>query len=142
MKGVPLESRQLPSLKSVLTTALILFLIGAVGLTLLFILTVPTLGPRWLLFFLTTLVVSGIALPFTYLLNRRLADRLPVSAAILVREALFFGIYIDLVIWLQFGKVLNFALGVFLLAGFVIIEALLRWRERNRFTPDAEDEES
>lgn len=134
-----MESRQIPPFKSVLTAGLILFMIGAVGLALLFIFTVPTLGPRWLLFFLTTLAFSGFALPFTWPLNRRLSNRFPVSAPILVREALFFGIYVDLLIWLQFGKVLNFALGVFLLAGFLLIEAILRWRERTVFIPDMDE---
>jgi hypothetical protein len=135
------DSKQLPPFNAILTTALILFISGAVGLALVFIFTVPTLGPRWLLFFLAILVISGVALPFTWLLNRRLvAANFPVSAAILVREALFIAIYVDLLVWLQFGKVLNFALGVFLLVGFGLVEALLRWRERTRFSSDAVDE--
>lgn len=136
-----MDSKQLPPFNAILTTALILFISGAVGLALVFIFTVPTLGPRWLLFFLAILVISGVALPFTWLLNRRLvAANFPVSAAILVREALFIAIYVDLLVWLQFGKVLNFALGVFLLVGFGLVEALLRWRERTRFSSDAVDE--
>lgn len=136
-----MDSRRLPPLHSILTVSLILFLVGAVGLVFLFIFTVPTLGPRWLLFFLTTLAFSGLSLPFLWQLNRRLAVRLPTSASVLIREAIFFGIYIDLVIWLQFGKVLNFALAVFLLAGFVIVEALLRWRERSQFNPGSEEDQ-
>jgi hypothetical protein len=133
------DSRQIPPFSSVLTTALILFFTGAVGLTLIFIFTVPTLGPRWLLFFFIPLVFSGIILPFVWLVNRRLSLRLPFTPAILVREALFIGVYFDLVIWLQFGKVLNFALAVFLLAGFATVEVILRWRERNLFTIDTDE---
>jgi hypothetical protein len=136
-----LDPRQVPPFKSILTTALILFFAGTIGLVLIFTLTVPTLGPRWLLFFLIPLVFSGIALPFVWLLNRRLANRLITSSVILVREALMFGIYVDLLIWLQFGKVLNFALAFFLLAGIGAVEALLRWREQSGFrTGAAEDE--
>jgi len=135
-----LDSRQVPPFTAILITALILFFVGVTGLVLIFTLTVPTLGPRWLLFFLVPLVFSGIALPFVWLLNRRLTDRLVTSPAVMVREAVFFGIYVDLVIWLQFGKVLNFALAFFLLAGFTIIEALLRWREQSRFNAGIEEE--
>ncbi len=131
-----MESNQLPPLRSVLILALILFLMGAVGLVLIFTLTLPTLGPRWLLFFLTPLTFCGLVLPFLWQFNRRLSVRFPTSAAVLVRESLFIGIYVDLLIWLQFGKVLNFALAVFLLAGFIIVEGLLRWRERSKFNPN------
>jgi hypothetical protein len=113
--------------------------VGILGLVLLFSLTVPTLGPRWLLFFLITLVGCGLALPGAYFLNLRFPSTPPADANILIREALWVGLYLDLVIWLQFGKVLNFALGVLLLAGFALIEFLLRLRERNRFTPGSEE---
>ena len=121
-----------------MAVSLILFLSGAVGLILLFNLTVPTLGPRWLLFFLITFVFSGIALPPAYYLHLRFPGKAPSGSVVLIREALFFGIYVDLLIWLQFGKVLNFALGFFLFAGFALIEFILLWRERARFNSDAE----
>ena len=81
----------------------------------------------------------GLALPGAYFLNLRFPSTPPADANILIREALWVGLYLDLVIWLQVGKVLNFALGVLLLAGFALIEFLLRLRERNRFTPGSEE---
>ena len=134
-----MDTKQLPPFRPVPITSIILFGIGAVGLTLIFLLTLPTLGPRWLLYFLTPFLVCGLVLPFTWILNRRLAHRLPPSGSILVREIVFFGIYVDLIIWLQFGEVLNFALAVFLLAGIILIEILLRWWERNRFNAGQEE---
>ncbi|MHC1739673.1 MAG: hypothetical protein AB9897_01020 [Anaerolineaceae bacterium] len=135
-----MESKQPSSFQAVLITSILLILIGGVGLILLFNLTVPTLGPRWLLFFLGTLLCSGLVLPFAYFLNLRFPSNPPAGTSVMVREALFVAIYVDLVIWLQFGKVLNFAIGVFLLAGFAMIEFLLRWRERNRFSPGSNEE--
>ncbi len=135
-----METSSYPSFKPILITSLILLGVGIVGLGLLFSLTVPTLGPRWLLFFLTTLVGSGLALPAAYFLNLRFPSNPPAAASVLLREALWVGLYLDLVIWLQFGKVLNFALGALLLLGFALIEFLLRLRERNRFTPGSEEE--
>lgn len=134
-----METRQLPPFKAILITSLILFGIGVVGLFLLFSLTVPTLGPRWLLFFLITLIGSGLALPVAHFINRRFPSNPPAQASVLIREALWVGIYIDLIIWLQFGKVLNFALGALMLFGFALIEFLLRLRERNRFSPGTEE---
>lgn len=135
-----METRHPSAINGILVTSLLLILIGGVGLFLLFNLTVPTLGPRWLLFFLLTFVASGVALPFAYFINVRFPSNPPAQEGVLVREALFGGLYIDLIIWLQFGKVLNFAVGVFLLVGFALIEFLLRWRERNRFTPSSDEE--
>jgi len=133
------DRSQYPPFRPILITSLSLLGVGIVGLVVLFSLTVPTLGPRWLLFFLVTLAGSGLALPGAYFLNLRFPSTPPADANILIREALWVGLYLDLVIWLQFGKVLNFALGVLLMAGFAVIEFLLRLRERNRFIPGSEE---
>ena len=119
----------------VFITSLILIGIGVVGLGALFIFTVPTLGPRWLLFFLVTLLFSGIALPVVYYLHKRFPSDPRVTSIILVREALWFGIYVDIILWLQFGKVLNSALAIFIAVGLILIEFLIRMRERSRFSP-------
>jgi hypothetical protein len=139
-RQTPVENRQPSSFQAVLITSIIFVLVGGVGLVLLFNLTVPTLGPRWLLFFLVTLAASGLALPVAYFLNLRFPGSQPAGTNVLMREALFFGIYVDVLIWLRFGKVLNFAIGVFLLVGFALIELLVRWRENSRFHPGSEEE--
>ena len=135
-----METRHNSQLKPIMITSVLLFFVGVLGLVLLFTMTVPTLGPRWLLFFLITMAVSGFVLPAAYFLNIRFPSNPPAEAGILLREAIFVGIYADLLIWLQFGKVLNFAIGSFILVGFALIEFLLRWRERSRFTPGSEEE--
>jgi hypothetical protein len=123
----------------VFITSIILILLGAVGLGVLFIFTVPTLGPRWLMFFLVTLLFSGIALPIVYYLHKRFPSKPGVTQMILVREALWMGIYVDIILWLQFGKVLNPALAIFIAVGLILIEFLIRMRERSRFLPDKTD---
>jgi hypothetical protein len=132
MKEIP---NQLPPFRPVFITSLFLLAIGVVSLLLLVILTLPTLGPRWLLFFLLTLVSSGLVLPVIYYLHKRFPSTPCVGAAVLLREAIFFGAYVDLLVWLQFGRVLNFALAVFIAVGFIAVELLIRWRERSQFTP-------
>jgi len=137
----PSNQDQSPRFAPILTTSLILFLLGVIGLAVLFVFTVPTLGPRWLLFFLVTLAGSGLALPVAYYFHKRFPSTPAAGAHVLVREALWFGLYIDLIIWLQFGKVLNFALAMFIGLGLIAIEILIRMREKSRFTPTTPSDE-
>ncbi len=125
----------LPPLSKVFTAAFLLTLLATLGLLVLFFFTVPTLGPRWLLFFFLTLLFSGVSLPLMYVLQRRIATQ-PVSAGVLIREALWFGIYADLITWLQIGRVMNALVALFLFGGFIVIEALLRLSEISIFKPD------
>jgi len=124
------QSKFLP----VLTASLVLVGIGLIGLLALFIFTVPTLGPRWLLFFLVTLLFSGLSLPVIYYLHLRFPSQPPVSSKVIIREATGFGIYANILLWLQFGKVLNYALAIFIAIGFIAIELIIRMREKSRFS--------
>lgn len=133
--------QQLPSFRPVIITAGLLGGIGWVGLILLFLLTVPTLGPRWLLFFLVTLAFSGMALPVAHYLHLRFPGKPAATSFVLIREALFVGAYVDTILWLQFGKVLNFALAILIAAGFIAIEILVRLREKNHWTPPPAENE-
>lgn len=125
----------LPSFRPILITSLVMALIGIIGLVVLFSFTTPTLGPRWLLFFLITLAASGLFLPVAHFLHLRFPSTPPADSSVLVREALEVGGYLDLLVWLQLGRVLNFALAIFIAAGIVAIELLLRLRERSRWKP-------
>ena len=135
------NTTRLPSFSGVLTASLILTVTGGIGLLFLVVFTLPTLGPRWLLFFLITLVFSGIALPVAHYLHRRFPSVPPANAAVLVREALFAGAYVDLILWLQFGRVFNFALAIFIAIGLAVVEFLIRLRERTRFSPSNSENE-
>ena len=133
-----MENRQnLPAFRTILSFALFLLVIGGVGLVLLFSLTTPTLGPRWLMFFLVTFAAAGLFLPVAYFLNLRFPTTPPAGTSVLLREALFCGGYCDLLLWLQLGRVLNFANGTFILLGFVAIELIIRLRERSTWNPQA-----
>ena len=131
----------MPPLSKTILTGVILALFGWMGLTLLVHFTLPTLGPRWLFFFLLMLALSGSALPVVAFLNRRFPGPVPATGAVVVRQAVWVGIYGNVIAWLQLGRVLNPALAFFLAAGFVLIELLLRLREKSLWKPrDATDE--
>jgi hypothetical protein len=133
--GGQVRTTRFPTFTPILISSIILNILGWVGLFLLITFTLPTLFPRWLFFFLLTLAISGLALPFVYLLHRRFSEPDSVDAGVLVREALFGGIFVDLLAWLQLGRMLTTVRGFLIFAGFAVIEILLRWRERSKWRP-------
>jgi hypothetical protein len=119
----------------VMITSVVLNAIGWIGLILLVLFTLPTLFPRWLFFFLLTIAFSGVALPFIYLLHRRFSNAVPLEVVVMMREALWVGIFIDLLAWLQLGRMLTPVRGFLIAAGMTAIEYFLRLRERSKFKP-------
>lgn len=125
----------MPPLPKLIISGVILALIGWMGLALLVSFTLPTLGPRWLFFFLLMLALSGSALPVVAFLNRRFPGSVPANGAVVMRQAIWVGIYGNIIAWLQLGRVLNPALAFFLAVGFVLMELLLRLREISLWKP-------
>jgi hypothetical protein len=124
-----------PRVANFLPAAIILFFIGWGGLIALIATTLPTVGPRWLFYFLFVLAVTGTMLPITAFLNRRFPSTPPPTARVVVRQALWFGVYGAILIWLQMGRVLNPALAALLAIGLGLIEFLLRMSEKSQWKP-------
>lgn len=116
-----------------LPTAIILAGLGWAGLAVLFFYTLPTVGPRWLFFFLSVLALTGTFLPGVAFLNLRFPSTPPVVPGIVIREAIWFGVYGSTLAWLQIGRVLTLSLALLLGIGLVAIELLLRLRERSQW---------
>ena len=130
----------LPPFGKIFITALILSAIGLVGLAFILITLEPTLWPRWLFYFFLTMSGTGIALPVAFIIQRRLAKQY-VPAKVLIREGLLFGIYLDLLAWLQIGRIAT-NLVVFLLAGgLILLEYFLRMAEKATFRADEYSDE-
>lgn len=110
--------------RSLFLTSIILALLGWLGLLLLLFGTRPTVGPRWLFFFLWILALAGSSLPFLWFLNRRFAPGTPQP--ILLRESLLVGLYGSLCVWLQINRSLSLPLALLLASGLIAIEWLLR----------------
>ena len=128
-----MKSNPSPRVINFLPAALLLFIIGWGGLVVLIISTLPTVGPRWLFFFLCVLAVTGTIMPLTAFLNRRFPSTPPPTNLVIVRQALWFAIYVSTLIWLQMGRVLNPALAVLLAIGLGLIEFLLRLSEKSQW---------
>ncbi|MHB8933970.1 MAG: hypothetical protein ACYC6H_10950, partial [Bellilinea sp.] len=90
---------------------------------------------RWLFFFFGAASASGLALPVIYFLHWRFPSPSPVTPGIIVRQAMWVGIYFDLLAWFQLGRVLSLPLAVGLATGLGVIEFALRIAERSRFAP-------
>jgi hypothetical protein len=130
-----MDSQTTPPVRSFIPAALILAGIGWGGLYFLLTLTIPSVGPRWLFFFLSVIALTGTMLPVVAFLNNRFPSKPPVSAGVIVREALFVGIYFPTLAWLQLGRVLTPELILLLAVGLLAIEILLRLRERSQWKP-------
>ena len=118
------------SYRSLMVAAAILACAGWLGLLLLLHTTLPTVGPRWLFFFLWTLAVTGTALPFVWVLHRRF-DPSPVSGRVLLRQSLLVGLLAGTCMWLQINRTLTLPLVLLLAVGIGGVESLVRAVERS-----------
>ncbi len=130
-----MSDRPSPQYRGLIATALLLIAVGWTGLYLLFATTLPTLGPRWLFFFLLTLAATGTALPFLWLLHRRFDVRQSATPTVLLRQALWAALFVALCVWLQVNRSLTLSLGVLLGVGFIVLEWFLRLLERSLWKP-------
>ena len=124
-----------PPFGRIFSTSLILSLLGLGGLAFIIFLLEPTLGPRWMFFFFLTIAGTGIALPLVYLIQRRIASQY-VPPSVLIREALLFGVFLDILAWLQIGRITSDLIVLLLAGGLVLFEVFLRMAEKATFKPD------
>ena len=127
-----------PSVKSILPAALLLAVSGWCAMFYLVFNTRPTLWPRWLFFFSIVLAITGMVLPLMAFLNRRFPTDPVAGRSVIVREASLAGIYTATLAWLQLGRVLTLGLGFLLAGGLVLVEFLIRLREKGRWDPGVE----
>lgn len=128
-----MKSNTSPRVANFLPASIFLFILGWGGLIALIISSLPTVGPRWLFFFLCVLAITGTALPITAFLNRRFPSTPPPTYFVVVRQALWFAVYASTLAWLQMGRVLNPALAILLAIGLGLIEFLLRLSEKSQW---------
>ena len=119
--------------RGLFATALLLLAIGWTGLYFLVATTLPTVGPRWLFFFLLTIAVTGTALPFVWLLHKRFG---PAPSTVLLRQALWVALFASLGVWLQINRALTLSLALLLGVGFILVEWFLRLLERSVWRPN------
>ena len=108
---------------------------GWAGLIWLLVNKLPTVGPRWLFFFYWFLALTGTALPVMAFINRRFPGSVPATQNVIMRQAIFVGLYGSTLAWLQIGRVLTPALVLLLAVGLIVVEWTLRIREKSLWKP-------
>jgi hypothetical protein len=114
-----------------LIAAVALIVAGWGGLYLLVTTQIPRVGQRWLFFVLLQVAVAGTVMPFLRYINIRLTPetRLVPPSGVIVREAVWFGLFVVTCAWLQIPRVLTLPTTFFLALAFIVIELFLRSRE-------------
>ncbi len=130
-----MDSQSSPPIRAFLPTTIILMILGWGGLAAVIWLTTPSGGTRWLMFFTGVMAFTGTVLPVMAFLNRRFPSKPPATTSVVVRQALWVGVYFATLAWLQIGRVLTPPLALLLLVGLVLIEWLLRMREQAQWKP-------
>jgi hypothetical protein len=124
-------------------SALALALIGWGGMYLIVTISLPYVWSRWGFFALLLMALTGTALPIVYFLHQRFPTEPPADANVILRQAMWAGVYGVTLAWLQLGRVLTLYVILGLAGGLIAAEYFIRLRERaNRRPPVIPDDEN
>jgi len=110
--------------------------IGWGGIVALFYFSLPLVWARWGFFVLGIMALTGTALPVVYFLHRRFPTEPAVGSNVIVRQALWVGVYAATLAWLQLGRLVTLYVILGLACGLIATEYFIRLREKaNRQPP-------
>ncbi len=118
-----------------LPASLLFFLAGGAGLFYTITETVPQIGPRWLFFFCLVITVAGLMTVPIFFLHKRFPSNPAVDALPILREAVFVGVFVAGLVWLQIGRMLSPSLGLILAIALILAEFVIRLWERSTWKP-------
>jgi len=124
-----------PTFRSYLFSTFALLLIGWGGIAALFYYSLPFVWARWGFFALGIMALTGTALPVVYFFHRRFPDDPPAASNVIVRQALWVGVYASTLAWLQLGRLVTLYVILGLAGGLIAIEYFIRLREKASRTP-------
>jgi hypothetical protein len=130
-----------PSFRHYLYSSLLVFLTGWGGLALMiFVFNEPPLvWARWGFFALWFIALTGTSLPIVYLLNQRFVSDPQAEPHVIVRQALWVGVYGSTLSWLQLGHLVTLWVWMGLAGGLIALEYFIRLRERAHWKPPTLD---
>ncbi len=94
-----------PYIFSVITLMLLGW--GGLALMIFVIKSPPLVWARWGFFVLWVMALTGTALPIVYFFNRRFPSDPPAEPGVIVRQALWVGVYGATLAWLQLGRLVT-----------------------------------
>ncbi|MBN8582577.1 MAG: hypothetical protein J0L96_18065, partial [Anaerolineae bacterium] len=103
-------------------SALALVLIGWGGLYLVINMTLPFVWSRWSFFALLLMALTGMALPIVYFLHQRFPEDQPADENVLIRQAIWVGVYGVTLAWLQIGRLVTLYVILGLAGGLIAAE--------------------
>jgi len=100
--------------------------------------TLPTVPNRWLFYALVHVALTGTALPFVHLLHKRFSrdQAVMLEPGVLVRQANWVGLFVAACVWLRIPRLLSLPMALVFLIALLIVESLLRLRERMQWRPE------
>lgn len=129
------------SFRSFAISALLLIVFGWAGLAAIVYFALPYVWLRWSFFILLIVALTGTLLPLVYFIHRRFPEDPPAESNVIVRQALWFGIYGAALAWLQLGRLVTVYIILGLAGGLIAIEYFLRLRERSHWIPPIDPDE-
>ena len=121
--------------RNYLLSTLALMLVGWGGTVALFYYSPPLVWARWGFFVLGIMALTGTALPVVYFFHRRFPTEPPTESNVIVRQALWVGIYFATLAWLQLGRLVTLYVILGLAGGLIAIEYFIRIREKANRNP-------
>jgi len=135
-----MTSQQL-TFRNYLLSTLALIFVGWGGIAALFYFSLPFVWARWGFFVLGTMALTGTALPVVYFFHRRFPTQPPAESNVIVRQALWVGVYAVTLAWLQLGRLVTLYVILGLAGGLIAVEYFIRLREKaNRNPPVISDD--
>jgi hypothetical protein len=121
--------------RNYLPSILTLILLGWGGLIALLQLSLPFVWARWGFFVLGMLALTGTALPAVYFFHQRFPGDPPAEPNVIVRQALWVGVYGATLAWLQLGRLVTLYVILGLAGGLIATEYFIRVREKANRRP-------
>jgi hypothetical protein len=122
-------------------SSLFLMIIGWGGLYWLITQTLPFVWPRWGFFVLSLMAITGTVLPIVYFFHRRFPSEKPAESGVVIRQAVWFGVYGATLAWLQLGRLVTVYVILGLAGGLIAIEYFMRLREKAHWKPPITDDQ-
>jgi hypothetical protein len=120
-----------PDHTGMIVAAALMMIAGWGGLYYLVTTQIPRVGQRWMFFVLVQIAVAGTVMPFLRYINVRLTPvtRAVPPSGVIVRQSVWFALFVVTCAWLQIPRVLTIPIMFFLALAFIVIELFLRSRE-------------
>jgi len=103
--------------------------------------TLPYVWPRWGFFVLALMALTGTVLPIVYFFHKRFKTEVPAAPNVVVRQAIWFGVYGATLAWLQLGRLVTVYVILSLAGGLIAIEYFIRLREKSHWKPPVHEDE-